>query len=254
MWTVLFPNWESFKYYFFNEKAKEVLNQLITVPLTFKNTKTTPSHKNFSISFGASENPEFFLKAFVPRFFKKNRVKAYLKVIKALKRCKVPLVEPYFLFWKNPQWAYLKKESFYGGVIFPFFSKGFLNFKAFTENPNLLDDLVVFLFSLHQKGVFVRDTKFYNFYHTEEEGFKIFDLDGVKVYSKPLDKKKRLRDLASLAMTLEWRGMNDAVKRIWEVYKRFFPGLTEEDFCFFKKQVEKRREKRIKHLARRENS
>ncbi|MDK2862138.1 MAG: hypothetical protein PWP33_1341 [Thermodesulfobacterium sp.] len=249
MWTALFPNWNSFRFYFFSEEAKEVFNQLKTAPFLAKPNKITPSHLNFLISLESSGKIDFFLKAFIPRFFKKNRVKSYLEVVKSFKKLEVPIVEPLFLFWKSPQVAFLKKETFYGGIVFPYLPKGFLGFKDFLGREGLLEDLVRFLFGLHQKGVFIKDTKFNNFYHTNEEGFKIFDLDGVRVYKTPLDKKLRLKDLSALAMTLEWNGMKEATKRIWEVYASLYSGLIPKDFWFFSKQVEKRRKKREKHFA-----
>ncbi|WP_028841485.1 hypothetical protein [Thermodesulfobacterium hveragerdense] len=249
MWTALFPNWNSFRFYFFSEEAKEVFNQLKTAPFLAKPNKITPSHLNFLISLESSGKIDFFLKAFVPRFFKKNRVKSYLEVVKSLKKLEVPIIEPLFVFWRSPQVAFLKKETFYGGIVFPYLSQGFLGFKDFLEREGFLEALVRFLFRLHQKGVFIRDTKFNNFYHTNEEGFKIFDLDGLKVYNPPLDKKLRLKDLSALAMTLEWSGMKETTKRIWTVYVSLYSGLTQKDFLFFVKQVEKRRKKREKHFA-----
>jgi hypothetical protein len=116
----------------------------------------------------------------------------------------------------------------------------------------LLLGLVKFLFSLHEKGVYLRDTKFNNFYYTNKTNFKVFDLDGVKLYSKPLPKKMRLKELATLAMTLEWEGLPLARELISNEYAKLYPAFNEKDVIFFEKIITLKRKKRENYLAKSE--
>ncbi len=257
MWTALFPNWKDFKVYFFSEEAKATVDRLIHKPFLLKCEKIPKTHRNFILSFASSGEPNLFLKLFIPRPFKRNRVNAYLKNFLELKKRDVPMVEPLFLFWKNPWLTLLKDEPFYGGIVFPFIKEGFLNFESARM---LLSRLVNFLFFLHEKGVYLRDTKFHNFYyaargahhnlHDKDSNlcFKVFDLDGVKVYRHPLPQNMRLKDLATLAMTLEWEGLHHARKTIWDEYSKLYPGLTKEDFIKFERLIAIRKNKRKWHL------
>jgi hypothetical protein len=170
-----------------------------------------------------------------------------LKNLLELKKRDVPLLEPLFLFWKNPWLALLKDEPFYGGIVFPYLKEGFLTFESAKM---FLTSLVKFLFSLHEKGVYLRDTKFNNFYYTNKTGFKVFDLDGVNLYSKPLPKKMRLKELATLTMTLEWEGLLLARELIWSEYAKLYPAFSEKDVIFFEKIITLRRKKRENHLAK----
>ena len=246
MWTALFPNWKDFKVYFFDIEAKATLDRLLHEPFFLKCEKIPKRHRNFLLTFASSTEPDLFIKLFIPRPFRRNRVKSYLKNLFELKKRDVPLLEPLFLFWKNPLLALLKDEPFYGGIVFPYLKEGFLTFESAKI---LLPSLVKFLFSLHEKGVYLRDTKFYNFYYTNKTGFKVFDLDGVKLYRKPLPKKMRLKELATLTMTLEWEGFSLARELIWNEYAKLYSILTKEDFIKFERLIALRKKRREHHLA-----
>lgn len=257
MWNVLYPNWETFKVYFFIPEAERILEYLQNKPFEIKCLKTPPSHRNFILKFLSEDFSPLFLKAFIPRFFKKNRVKNYFKLFKILKDLQIPLVEPYFLFWKNPQIAFIKDEPFYGGIIFPCIEKGFLKKEdLFLDsqkekvNYELIKNLVLFLYNLHEKGIYLRDTKFNNFYHTSYEGFKIFDLDGTKFYKRPLSKLERLKDLSTLAMSLEWEKIKDAKTLVLGFYRELFPEINKKDFEKFDYLVNLKRKKREKKLLK----
>jgi len=247
MWTALFPKWKNFRVYFFSKEAKATLDRLLHEPFLLKCEKISKKHRNFLLTFFSSTEPDLFLKLFLPYPFKRNRVKSYLKNLLELKKRDVPLLEPLFLFWKNHWLASLLDELFYGGIAFPYLKEGFLTFESAKM---LLTSLIKFLFSLHEKGVYLRDTKFYNFYYTNKTGFKVFDLEGVKLYSNPLPKKMRLKELATLAMTLEWEGLTHARELIWNEYAKLYPAFTEKDFIFFEKIITLRRKKRENHLAK----
>ena len=255
MWNALFPNWKLFKFYFFTPDAEKILKKLESEPFEIKCVKKSPSHRNFMLRFLSENSPSFFLKAFIPRLFKKNRIKKYFKAFKNLKNLNVSLLEPIFLFWKNPQIAFLKRETFYGGIVFPYIEKGFLkrenlflDNKKENVNYKLIKNLIFFLFKLHEKGIYLKDTKFNNFFCNSEENFKIFDLDGIKFYKKPLSKLERLKDISTLAMSLEWEKIANARTLVFEIYKEFFPELREKDFEKFSQLVEKKRKKREKAL------
>jgi len=247
MWTALFPKWKNFRVYFFSKEAKATLDRLLHEPFLLKCEKISKKHRNFLLTFFSSTEPDLFLKLFLPYPFKRNRVKSYLKNLLELKKRDVPMLEPLFLFWKNPWLASLLDELFYGGIAFPYLKEGFLTFESAKM---LLTSLVKFLFSLHEKGVYLRDTKFNNFYYTNKTGFKVFDLDGVKLYSNPLPKRMRLKELATLAMTLEWEGLTHARELIWNEYAKFYPAFTKKDVIFFEKIITLRRKKRENHLAK----
>jgi hypothetical protein len=260
MWTALFPNWKFSKFYYFTSDAENILKKLETVPFEIKCIKKSPSHKNFILKFLSENSPSFFLKAFIPRPFKKNRIKNYLEAFKTLKNLNVSLLEPVFLFWKNPQIAFLKKEPFYGGIVFPYIEKGFLkrenlflDDKKENINYKLIKNLIFFLFKLHEKGIYIKDTKFNNFFCDSEENFKIFDLDGIKFYKKPLSKLERLKDLSTLAMSLEWEKITNARALVFDIYKELFSELREKDFEKFSQFVDKKRKKREKALSLRRN-
>ena len=255
MWTALFPTWKHFKFYFFTLDAEKILKKLESEPFEIKCIKRSPSHKNFILKFFSESSPSLFLKAFIPRLFKKNRIKNYFKAFKTLKNLNVSLLDPIFLFWGSSQIAFLKKEPFYGGIVFPYIEKGFLKRKNLflddkKENVNsrLIKNLIFFLFELHEKGIYLKDTKFNNFYYSSEENFKIFDLDGIKFYKRPLSKLERLKDISTLAMSLEWEKIANARTLVFEIYKELFPELREKDFERFSQLVEKKRKKREKAL------
>ncbi len=255
MWTALFLNWKLFKFYFFIPDAEKILKKLENEPFEIKCIKKSPSHRNFILKFLSENSSYLFLKAFIPRLFKKNRIKKYFKAFKNLKNLNVSLLEPFFLFWENPQIAFLKKEPFYGGIVFPYIEKGFLkrenlflDDKKENLNHKLIKNLISFIFELHEKGIFLKDTKFNNFYYTSEENFKIFDLDGIKFYKKPLSKLERLKDISTLAMSLEWEKITNARALVFEIYREFFPELKEKDFEKFSQFIDKKRKKREKAL------
>lgn len=249
MWNVLYPNWKNFNFYFFDPQGKEILQSLSKEDFIYQKVKRASSHFVFLIKL--SEEKKFWLKSFVPRLFKKNRVKHYLKILSLLIKLDIPVIKPIFLFWKNPQIAFLKREPFYGGILFPYIEEGFL--KKEKINDELIKNLVSFLFYLHEKGVYLRDTKYNNFYYSsasQEKGFKIFDLDGVKIYKKALSKFKRLKDLSTLAMVLEWDKIEKAKKLVFSFYKEIYPLIEEDDFYKFSKLVDKRRKKREENLKK----
>jgi len=241
----LFPNWKNFNVLFFKEEAKDCLKRLKRDAFLLKSAKTPKSHRIFLLYYVPSRNPDLFLKLFIPRPFKKNRVKTYLKTFLELKKLDVPLLEPLFIFWENSCFSLLKKSPFYGGIAFSYLKEGFLTFESASK---LLPDLVEFLFLLHEKGVYLRDSKFYNFYFDKSQGFKVFDLDGVKVYKHPLNKEKRLKELATLAMTLEWEGLATARNTIWDAYSRLYPSLDQKDWLEFEKFISIKKKRREAHL------
>lgn len=257
MWTALFPNWKTFKICFLTPEAGKILEYLLNEPFEIKCLKKSFSHRNFILKFLSPNFSSIFLKAFIPRFFKRNRVKNYFKSFKTLINLRIPLIKPYFLFWKNPQIAFLKKEPYYGGIVFPYIERGFLekqnlflNHQKEKINYDLIKNLVLFLFSLHEKGIYLKDTKFNNFYYTSYEGFRIFDLDGLKLYKRPLSKFERLKDLSTLAMSLEWEEVENAKILIFDFYRELFPEIKEKDFKKFNQLVALKREKRERKLLK----
>lgn len=253
MWSALFPNWKRFKVYLTESNLeKGFLNQLTVTPFEIKILKECPSHlifvlKPLNISF-----PPLFLKAFIPKIFKKNRIKRYLDILRTLKSLKIPTIDPILLFWENPLKAFIRREKFYGGILFYYVEKGFLTKDIFFSSnlDNILKKLVSFIFSIHQKKVLLKDTKYNNFFYEEEDKFKLFDLDGIKILRKPPSKVERLKDLSTLSMSLEWVEISQAREKIFSFYKDLYPTLTKEDFEIFSNFVERKKAKRIKHLLR----
>jgi hypothetical protein len=54
----------------------------------------------------------------------------------------------------------------------------------------------------------------------------------------------RLKELATLAMTLEWAGFSLARELIWKEYEKLYPAFSEKDVIFFEKIITLRRKKR----------
>jgi len=243
----LFPDFKSFKIFAFTEDSS--LEELFEKPFIFKLLKRAPSHLVLLLIPFFEKSPLFFLKAYHPRPFKRNRLKALYKALINLENLKIPHLKPLYLFYVSPLYALFKRKPFYGGAVYPFLKKGFLKEKDFfgEEGIRLLEELVCFIFSLHEKGVLLRDTKFYNFYK-DELGFKVFDLDGIKILKKKPSKEARLKDLSALTMTLMWSGMANADKIIFKTYEKLYPEISEKDFSFFFGEIEKRRKKRLKKL------
>jgi len=244
---ILFPDFKSFKIFAFTEESS--LEELFERPFIFKLSKKAPSHLVLLLFPLFEENPLYFLKAYHPRPFKSNRLKALYEALINLENLGIPHLKPLYLFYSSPLCALFKGKTFYGGVIFPFLKEGFLKEKDFLgeKGVRLLEELVRFIFSLHEKGVLLRDTKFYNFYK-DAEGFKVFDLDGIKILKKKPSKEARLKDLSALAMTLMWSGIANADKVIFKTYKNLSPEISERDFSYFIREIEKRRKKRLKKL------
>ncbi len=124
----------------------------------------------------------------------------------------------------------------------------FLNNKKEKVNYELIKNLIFFLFKLHEKGIYLKDTKYNNFYYFKGD-FKIFDLEGIKFYKKPLFKFERLKDLSTLAMVLEWQKVKNARELVFNLYKQFYPEINEKDFGEFNCLVNKKRKKREKKFA-----
>ncbi len=254
MWIALFPNWKSYRYVFLKEEGRTILSFLLEHNFYLECQKIPKGQRNFILTF--LENPEkrLFLKLFRPGTLKRNRPKAYLKAYSILQKISAPLLSPYFVFWKNPLLCLLLKESFYGGMIFPYLEKGFLFESSFIQSlesgQNLLKKLLSFLYQLHERGVYLRDTKFTNFYYTKEEGFKIFDLEGISFLSSPLSTFHRLKDLAPLAMSLEWIGIPDVRESLWRIYKNFYPRLTVKDYLLYQRLIEEKKKRRERKLRK----
>jgi len=244
----LFPDFKSFRIFAFTDEP--LLEDLFERPFIFKLSKRAPSHLVLLLIPFFEESPLFFLKAYHPRPFKRNRLKALYKALINLENLKIPHLKPLYLFYVSPLYALFKKKPFYGGALYPFLNEGFLKEKDFLgeEGDRLLEKLVCFIFSLHEKGVLLRDTKFYNFYK-DGSGFKVFDLDGIKILKKKPSKEARLKDLSALAMTLMWSGMSNADKIIFKTYEKLYPEISERDFSYFLREIEKRRKKRLKKLG-----
>lgn len=249
MLKLLFPNYKNFKFFAFSES--EPFDKLFSRPFVFKLLKGSPSHLVFSLTPINSNKPLYFLKAYQPRLFKRNRVKAFKNNFQKLQNKNIPLLIPYLLFYEIPLFSYTKKEAFYGGILFPYLEKGFLKRDSFVgeDSKILLKNLVELIFDIHEKEILIGDTKYTNFYYDPKEGFKIFDLDGVRILKKKPTTRERLKDLSSLAMTLEWNGFKDASLIIFEIYSSLIGTFSPEDKDFYKKCIEIKRKKRMKHLG-----
>ncbi|MCU4138139.1 MAG: hypothetical protein MW689_001710 [Thermodesulfobacteria bacterium] len=255
MWTALFPNWKKFKFYFFSKEAPQILERLSTEKFNFEIFKRSSSHYVFILSSFKEKKPLFLLKAFRPKLFKTNKVRKYLRTLYKLRELNISVIRPIILFWENPQIAFLKRKPLYGGIIFPYIERGFikkedifLDDKKEKVNYELIKNLVSFLFKLHEKGIYLKDTKYNNFYYFEGD-FKIFDLEGIKFYKKPLFKFERLKDLSTLAMVLEWQKVKNARELIFYLYKQLYFEISEKDFGKFNCLVNKKRKKREKKFA-----
>ncbi len=251
MWTALFPNWKTYKYYFTDNASKKVLEKLLKYPFTLKIIKNCPSHLLFYLTFFHSESPSLFLKLYKKRPFKKNRPKSFLKKYHSLKNLGIPVLPPTLIFF-HPRWSFKSYSNpFIGGLLFPYIKEGFLTENSFSkgsvENSSLLPNLVHFLFQLHEKGLYLGDTKYNNFLY-REKSFLLFDLDGLKILNRPLTLRERLEDLAPLAMTLEWQGIENISQILFNLYKVLYPLLSRENFPLFKALVKKRLYKRFKKL------
>lgn len=250
MWTALFPNWKTYKLFLIHPAAKEILDKLFTQSFTLNLTKKCASHLFFTLTFFNEQRPSLCLKLYFKRFFKKNRPKNFLKTYFLLKKWDIPLISPILVFYHSSIKAFFYKAPFIGGIILPFLSQGFLEERTIMEDAKkekpLLTMLIHFIFRLHEKGIFMKDTKYNNFFYDKMVGFKIFDLDGVKIYKKPLSLRDRLKDLAPLAMSLEWIGLSDSDTFIFKTYQTLYPFLSDQDFLLFKNLIRKSLYKRIR--------
>ncbi|BAU23918.1 hypothetical protein THC_1553 [Caldimicrobium thiodismutans] len=243
MLEILFPEWKNFKFFVYSEA--ESPETLFLKPFSFKILKRSPSHLVFLLSPFNSEKPLYFLKVYQPRLFKRNRIKAFIKNLQMLKKRNIPVLYPLLIFYERPLFSYLKRHPFYGGILYPFIEEGFLKEELFfrENSQTLLINLVNFIFSLHEKGILLRDTKYNNFFYTKE-GFKIFDLDGIKILETSLSKKERLKDLSALAMTLEWIGLKEAGTLIFKAYQNLLGELGKVHYEYYTELKIKKRKKR----------
>lgn len=242
----LFPNLKDLKIFYTSDP--EGLRNLFLKPFSFKVLKRSASHLVFLLIPLGAERPFYFLKAYQPRPFKRNRVKAFVKNYERLQKRGVPLLHPLAVFLESPVLALLKKHPFYGGLLYPFLEEGFLTGALFLKEKakDLLSSLVRFNLELHAKGVLLGDTKYDNFYLDAKEGFKIFDLDGVKILDRCPTPEEQLKDLSALAMTLEWIGFKEAGTLIFEDLLTLIPGIDTRALSLFRKGIERKRHKRLK--------
>ena len=245
---------------FFLEYKLKILNKIdisgkIFSPEIIKSGK---SNLNLVLIDFYNQEPLIFIKLYFTKPFTCNRSKRTLKIINFLEELKVPFIKPLGVFYMFPFKAYLKNKLFYGGTIYPFIKTGFITERKiveFKENGNykkFLNELVKFLFMLHEKGIYLRDTKYNNFWYDEERTLiRIFDLDGIKFYFKPLNKKLRLKDLSTLAMSLEWTLETSEERNIiFMLYQQYYAYIRNEDFLNFEKYIKKRLFKRQKSYLR----
>lgn len=253
-WKVIFKDWNNFKVYSVEEtfqKNKASLNDLLSSQIEIKSLKKCKSHQILLIKFLNQNRFNFVLKAFFTRLLKRNRAKHYLDIIRILDKLEIPVVKPLLIFWKNPMKAFLRGENFYGGVLFPYIEEGFVVETMFFKNhekENLdqffIRNLLKFICEVHQKGVLIRDTKYNNFFYHETQGFKLFDLDGVKFLGRPLKKFERIKDIVSLAITLNQQKIV-SYEQIFKLYKEVYKDLEDEDyemFTYFIKRKSKNKE------------
>lgn len=250
MWTVLFPNLKHYKIISLEPSAKEVLEKIFSTAFTLKLIKRCPSHLLLTLTFLSEKSPSLCLKLYHPRLFKKNRPKIFLKTLYLLKKLNIPLLSPLLIFYLSPFKAFFWKNPFTGGIISPFISQGFLKAEEFKEDAKrgfpLLYKLIQFIFQLHEKGVLLKDTKYNNFFYQKDKGFRIFDLEGVKVFKRTLSLSERLKDLAPLAMSLEWIGLQQSSFFIFKTYQSLFAPLTSKYFQIYQNYINNTLSKRLK--------
>lgn len=237
-WKTIFKDWGDFEVYFTEEIPQRnalLLNDLLNSQIEIISFRECKSHQILFIRFSDQNRFNFVLKAFFARLLKRNRAKHYLNIIKILDHLKIPVVKPLLIFWKNSVEAFFRREVFYGGVLFPYIEKGFIKDTMFFKdhkkedlNLSFIKDLLKFIFEVHQKGVVIRDTKYNNFFYDEAEGFKLFDLDGVRFLGRPLKKTERLKDLVSLAITL-YRDKIVSYELVFNWYRELYQDLEEKD-------------------------
>ncbi|MCS7198987.1 MAG: hypothetical protein RMI63_05415 [Caldimicrobium sp.] len=246
MLRLLFKNLESYKIY--SLSTEKVLHKLNEGTYVFKLIKKCPSHLILLATSAGDQEPNYFIKLYQPRLFKRNRVKDFKHNLHVLRRLGIPHFQPLLIIYQVPLRAIISGENFYAGIVYYHLSKGFLNKDDFLGNINqgykLIQNLVQFLYSLHQNKVLLRDTKYNNFYYQPLEGIKIFDIDGIKFLNREPSLGERLRDLAPLAMSLEWIGFREAKKIIFTEYQKVYSYLPEETFVFFSNIVSERKRKR----------
>lgn len=246
MLRMFFKNLESYRIY--TTLPKNTFNDLIEGNYVLKLIKKCPSHLALIVSSSKDQIPIYFVKLYQPRLFKRNRVKDFKANLDFLKKLAIPHLQPLVIIYHSPIKAIILRESFYGGIIHSYLSKGFLDEEDFLSNLSqgyrLIQNLVQFLYNLHQKKVLLRDTKYNNFYYKKLEGFKIFDIDGIKFLSREPSIKERLRDLAPLAMSLEWIGFKEATKIIFNEYQKAYTPLSQKAFTLFLRMVLERKSKR----------
>ncbi len=229
------------------------LSGRILFPRVIKKGK---SNLNLILMDFYKKEPMFFVKLYITKFLTLNRVKKIIKTFEKLEKREVFFIKPFLAFYISPYKAYFKKQHIYGGIIYPFVEKNFLSkerifeFKKYGMYEKFLDDFIKNFFYLHEKGVYLKDTKYNNFWYDQEKGLiKIFDLDGIKILNKPLSKKMRLKDLATFVMSLEWIFKNNKEgEKIFFKYSDFYPYLEKRDIPLFRSYIKKRHTKRVKSL------
>ncbi len=250
MLKLLIPNYQNFKVF---PKDKQIFwEDFLSQPFILKLIKRSSQQMNFFLKSLDEEKNLYFLKLYLKNCIRSNRPKEVIKRLTKLEELKIPTLKPLLVFYQDSLFFCFLPNPLWGGVIYPYIEKGFLQREDF-QGPlakRILQDLVNFLFELHQKGVYLRDTKYKNFYLNEKGEFKVFDLDGIKFYEKPLTLKKRLKDLSALAMTLEWEGFKEAGETIFKTYQKFCPSLKESFGDYFFSQIQKRTWKRTEKIKK----
>lgn len=246
MLRLFFKNLDSYKIYSFC--TEKVLHKLNEETYVFKLIKKCPSHLILLATPTGDQEPSYFIKLYQPRFFKRNRVRDFKHNLHVLRRLGIPHLQPLLIIYQSPIRALISGENFYGGIVYEYLSEGFLSKNNFLGNINQgykhIQNLVQFLYRLHQNKVLLRDTKYNNFYYQPSEGIKIFDIDGIKFLNREPSLKERVKDLAPLAMSLEWIGFEGAKKIIFTEYQKVYSYLPEEAFTSFSNIVSERKRKR----------
>lgn len=140
------------------------------------------------------------------------------------------------------------------GLVYPLQQNNLLSHKIFNllqkkENKTLemiLYRLTKFLWEMHERGIFHGDFKVNNLF-VEGKKFIIFDLDAAKIYKKGVPLNKRLKDLATLAFSLECIGIpGHLASRILNFYHQFysFENLQKTQYIF-NTLIQQKKEKRI---------
>lgn len=211
------------------------LHSLKGKKFSFKVFKRCASHLALFLIPFSEEKPNYFLKLYNTRLFKRNRVKAFWENMEKLKSLEILFISPLALWWTSPWKAFLNRAPFYGAILFPYMERGFLA-KGDILPPNtqinypLVQKIVEFLFTLHNKGILLKDSKIYNYYLSPSGELKLFDLDGIRFYCRPLKLKERVRDLIPLAKSLTRLGIKEAKTLVLDLYGALYPPLLKEKF------------------------